>query len=70
MEDIYKYPHKVSNCKYYVVDICLEKSTNIEILIKCYPQYPQKKVCRKINGLRMVFCIIHKVMHKLSTIWG
>ena len=32
MEDIYKYPHKVSNCKYYVVDICLEKSTNIEIL--------------------------------------
>ena len=41
MEDIYKYPHKVSNCKYYVVDICLEKSTNIEILINCYPQYPQ-----------------------------
>ena len=35
-----------------------------------YPQYPQKKVCRKIKGLRMVFCIIPKVMHKLSTIWG
>lgn len=29
-----------------------------------------KKVCRKIKGLRMVFCIIPKVMHKLSTIWG
>jgi len=42
MEDIYKYPHKVSNYKYYIVDICLEKSTNIEILINCYPQYPQK----------------------------
>lgn len=35
-----------------------------------YPQYPQKKVCRKIKGLRGVFNIIHKVMHKLSTIWG
>lgn len=35
-----------------------------------YPHYPQKKVCRKIKGLRMVFCIIPKVMHKLSTIWG
>ena len=35
-----------------------------------YPQYPQKKVCRKIKGLRSVFYIIPKVMHKLSTIWG
>ena len=35
-----------------------------------YPQYPQKKVCRKIKGLRGAFYIIHKVMHKLSTIWG
>lgn len=35
-----------------------------------YPQYPQKKVCRKIKDLRRVFCVIHKVMHKLSTIWG
>lgn len=35
-----------------------------------YPQYPQKKVCRKIKGLRKVFRIIPKVMHKLSTIWG
>lgn len=35
-----------------------------------YPQYPQKKVCRKIKDLRRVFCIIPKVMHKLSTIWG
>lgn len=35
-----------------------------------YPHYPQKKVCRKIKGLRMVFCVIPKVMHKLSTIWG
>ena len=26
----------------HLVDICLEKSTNIEILINCYPQYPQK----------------------------
>ena len=49
MEDIYKYPHKVSNCKYYVVDICIEKSTNIEILIKCYPQYPQKKLLINVN---------------------
>ena len=52
MEDIYKYPHKVSNCKYYVVDICIEKSTNIEILIKCYPQYPQ--IYKQFNVYKFV----------------
>ena len=57
MEDIYKYPHKVSNYKYYVVDICLEKSTNIEILIKCYPQYPQNaRICCILQNVLKIPC--------------
>ena len=34
------YDYKEIYVKYYAVDICLNKSTKIEILINCYPQYP------------------------------